>query len=422
MRIAVTGATGYIGQSLTRAARLAGHEVLALSRRPVGQLSVAWQSFDLADTTPLSLPRGINAVFHLAAETQYAQGAEQTELAAAQRLIDAARAVGAGVVFVSSQTARANAPTAYGRIKWQIERTTLAAGGWVVRPGQVYGGPERGLFGLLCALVRRLPMLPAFVPAPIVQPVHVDDLALALLACLTLAPSSLLCVAEPEGISFTAFLQAIARGRTGRLPISFPIPILLIEGVVKLLGPRHSNKLGLNRLRSLFALPRMETVTDLQRLSLTLRPLSAGITRSGRGRRELLLEGRTILVYVLRMRPASAIVRRYVRAIEALRSGRALRLPRLVRRVPALLGLLDRAQCINEEFQNELNWRLDTALLLAEASPQGALRFLGMDRRASWLQSSLSMTLAVIMEASRRAGQLLLWPFLARVGRRGTFE
>lgn len=422
MRIAITGATGYIGQRLVRAARLAGHDVLALSRRPMTEPEVAWQHFDLADAMPLLLPSDIAAVFHLAAETQHARIVEQTERAAAQRLIDAAGAVGAGFVFVSSQTACADAPTAYGRIKWQIERMTLFAGGWVVRPGQVYGGRERGLFGMLCTLVRRLPVLPAFVPEPVVQPVHVDDLAEALLASLAQAPSSELCVAASKGLGFAAFLQAIARGRTGRRPITIPVPTLLVRAMEKLLGPGTSSKLGIDRLRSLFALPRMDTVGDLQRLSLTLRPLSAGMTLSGDGRRELLREGRAFLTYVLRMEPLGVLVRRYVRAVETLRMGQALHLPELALRLPALLALLDGAGGIDPAFRSELMWRLNAALMIAEASPQGACRFLGVDRPGGWLLSGLRITRAVVMEISRRMGQLLLRPLLPRIWRWGAFE
>lgn len=422
MRIAVTGATGYIGQRLIVAARQAGHEVLALSRRPAAQPGVAWQAYELAEAEPLFLPLDVDAVFHLAAETQHAEGAEQTELRAAQRLIEAAHRANAAFVFVSSQTARADAPTGYGRIKWQIERATLAAGGKVVRPGQVYGGPERGLFGGLCGLVRRLPVLPAFIPAPLVQPVHVDDLAPALLACLKLPPASLLCVAWPEGVRFSTFLQAIARGRTRRRPLSVPVPTLLIRAATKLMGPGLSGKLGLDRLNSLFALPAMETAADLQKLALTLRPLSAGMSRSGRGRRELLREGRAMLTYVLRMPSGSALVRRYARAIIALRSGQALRLPAAVRRFPALLGLLDGAGGVNPAFRDELAWRLNAALILAEASPQGARRFLGVGRPAGWLRSAWRMTFAVVAEAGRRLGQGVCWPFLSRLGRRGVFE
>jgi nucleoside-diphosphate-sugar epimerase len=422
MRIVVTGATGYIGQRLIRAARLAGYEVLALSRRPVTESGVAWQCFNLADTTPLLLPDDIAAVFHLAAETRHALDIEHTEQAAAQRLIAAAGAVGAGFVFVSSQTARADAPTAYGRIKWQVERATLAAGGLVIRPGQVYGGGERGLFGVLCTLVRRMPVLPAFIPAPVVQPVHVDDLVKALLACIAQVPSSVLCVAAPESVGFAAFLQALARGRTGRRPITIPVPTLLVRATAKVLGPSLSNKLGLDRLCSLFSLLRMDTAGDLQRLSLTLRPLSDGMTRSGRGRRELLREGCAFLTYVLRMKPTGVLVRRYARAMESVRTGQALRLPEWVLIAPALLALLDGFSHSDTDFWSELAWRLNTALILAEASPQGACRFLGADCPAGWWRRCLRMTRAVVTEVGCRAVQWVLWPVLVRVGRRRAFE
>lgn len=422
MRIAVTGATGYIGQRLVRAARLAGHEVLALSRRPLTEAGVEWQSFDLADATQLSLPDDIDTVFHLAAETRHAPGAELTEQTAAQLLIDAASSVGATFIFISSQTARADAPTAYGRIKWKIERATIEAGGLVIRPGQVYGGPERGLFGVLCALVRRLPVLPAFVPAPAVQPVHVDDLVEALLACLARMPSTVLCVAAPEGISFATFLHAIARGRASHRPVFIPVPVPLVRVTAKLLGPGLSSKLGLEQLLSLFALQHMNTAGDLQRLAVMLRPLSSGMTRSGRERRELIREGRGILTYVLRTKPASALVRRYVRAVETLRIAQPLRLPDLVLGVPALLVLLDGARDVDAVFRGELDWRLNAALMLAEASPQGACRFLDVDNTGSWFRGAVFIARAALMELGRRFVQLSLWPLLSRVGRRGVFR
>lgn len=423
MRIAVTGATGYIGQHLIRAALQAGHGVLALSRRPVVLPNVGWRFLDLSQTAALSFPPDIDVVFHLAADTRHAQCSGHDELVAAIRLMDAAAAVGAYFVFISSQTARADAPTAYGRTKWQIECATLAAKGWVVRPGLVYGGPERGLFGELCGFVRRLPVLPAFVPAPAVQPIHVDDLAEALLSCLKLPPSSVINVASPAGIGFTAFLRAIARGRTGSRAIFIPVPTSLIRFAGRILGSRLGDRLGLDRLGSLFALPRMETADDLQRLSLILRPLHEGMTRSGRGRRQLLLEGRALLAYVLRMAPTSVLVRRYVRVVETLRkSRRPLCLPEFILRYPAMLALFDGARCINLDLRNELDWRLNAALMLAEASPQGAFRFLGVNRRTDWLRNSFRIILAVIREAVRRGGQLALRPVLSRMGHRGVFE
>lgn len=422
MKIAITGASGYIGQRLIKAACEAGHEVLALSRRPIVTAGVAWQAFDLADTTPLTLPADVVTVVHLAAETQTPQGNEARESAAAKRLIDAAANVQAGFVFVSSQTAREDAPTPYGQIKWRIERMTLAAGGCVVRPGQVYGGPEAGLFGVLCNLVRRLPVVPAFFPAPLVQPVHVDDLARALLSAAAQPPASLYGVASSEGVTFTKFLQTIAQGRTHRRPVGVPVPTLAIRLIATLLGPKVSGKLGLDRLNSLFQLPRMDTKEDLQRLSITLRPLSAGATRSGHGRRHLLNEGIAVLTYLLRSRPTGSLVRRYVRAIESLRTPQALQLPRWIHWMPFSLALLEGRGNEDSGFRSELGRRIDACLMLAEASPQGARRFLGAEGPRGFFGAAMRMTLAVGKDIGRRVLQLALLPILARVGRCEAFK
>lgn len=415
MKIVVTGATGYIGQRLIRCAQAEGHDVLALSRRPVTNPGVSWQRFDLMDATPITLPEQTEVVFHLAAETHTTSGDASFELRAAERLIQAARAVDALFVFVSSQTAAPDAPTSYGRIKWAIEQEAVSAGGLIVRPGQVYGGAERGLFGILCGLVQRLPVVPVFVPEPLVQPVHVDDLAKVLLLCAATQRSMVVCIAEPKGIRFSAFLQAIARGRTRRSPLAVPVPAVLVRLAARALGPGISGRLSIDRLESLFALTPMETSDDLQRLSVTLRPLSAGMSRSGSARRELLREGRSLLSYVLRTKPEGSLVRRYSRAIECLRTGRPLWLPQFVHGKPLLLGLIDGSPAMGNGFQEELTDRLTIALILAEASPQGARRFLRIGENGSWSGNASRVICAVAADVIRRLMQTLLSPLLSRL-------
>lgn len=415
MKIAITGATGYIGQRLISAALRTGHEVVAFSRRPLKQQNVAWQHYKLSDSAPTVISSDIAAVFHLAANTQQIDLDESVELAAASRLIKEAKAIGATFVFVSSQTAHPKAPTAYGRIKWQIERMTLSSGGRVVRPGQVYGGPARGSFGELYKLVRYLPMLPAFFPSPKVQPVHVDDLALALLASVNQPDSSVLNVAEPVSISFIEFLQSIARGRFRKQLFRIPVPVFLVRSVISLLSLFFVNNPKLVRLESLFSLPQLDTIESIQRLQIKLRPFPAGITRSGRWRRELLMEGYAFMKYVLRVRPENILVRRYVRCIESMSTGQALMLPSILLRYPVILALLDGSKRVNDCFEGEFGWRLNAALLLTEASPQGAMRFLDLNQQHGWLRSFLRMTRAFLSETWRRVLQLLFWPFVTKL-------
>ncbi len=406
MNIAVTGGTGYVGERLIDAALRDGHSVVSLSRRPAGQHAVAWLPYDLGDEGAMGIASGTHAIFHLAARTHDAQGDAFIEVEAARRLAAAAVEVGARFVFVSSQSAREDAPTPYGRIKWQIERVTLDAGGVVVRPGQVYGGKERALFGTMCTLVRRLPVLPMFLPDPVVQPVHVDDLAAALLASLSQPPATVLCVGSPEGVGFSRFLQAIARERVRRWRPLVPVPAAGVRWAASLLGSRRAARLGLDRLVSLFALPSMSTQRDLGQLGVTLRGLDVGMSRSGSGRRLLLRESHCLLSYVLREHPASCLMRRYVRAIEALRAGRALALPRAFMRIPALFGLLDGGDGMG--LRTEIAWRLDAATMLAEASPQGARRCLGLGRRHGAAAAVARMARSLVTESLRRAASAAL--------------
>ena len=178
----VTGATGYIGRHVVERAQARGFTVIAASRRQPAFPAVRWIPYQLdGELTPGDFPQDATLI-HLAAETRESSAAtEALELAAARRILAVARLRGLRVVHVSSQAARADAPTPYGRAKWQVEQEILRQGGFVVRPGLVYGGVPGGVFAGLVDTVRRLPILPAIVPAPRVQPIHVEDLAEGLL-------------------------------------------------------------------------------------------------------------------------------------------------------------------------------------------------------------------------------------------------
>lgn len=404
LRIAVTGATGYIGRALISRALSEGAEVIAFGRHPPPDSRVEFFPYDLAAEMALESLRNIDVVIHLAAVT----GNEQTlsvaaERAAARSLIAAATACKARFVFISSQAARADAPTDYGRCKWGIEQDVLAAGGAVIRPGLVYGGSERALFGSLCRFVRTMPVLPDFRPRPTVQPIHVDDLAEALLKVASTAEfaGTILRIADPAQLSFTELLRAVAYHRLHRTRLFLPLPHWPPRAMVK-------------RLASLFDLRPMETTVDLRKLGLVLRSLHVGLARGTSGSRRLSLEeGRALLAYVLREHPCPSLLRRYVRAIERLRGGAPLLLPRLTLAYPSFLALLDRPGSMDE-----FRWRLDAAVALAEASPQGAKRFLRVGKPGGRLRAFLAIGGALIREAGWRGMAFLVSPLLREGGPR----
>src|SRR5437867_1800545 len=119
--IVITGASGYIGRYLTAGAHARGWHVIAATRRRPAIGDVDWIPYALddelrADTFPMAA-----VLVHLAANTAVAKHVdEQCELIAAQRLLSIAQQRRLRFIFVSSQAARPDAPTAYGRVKWRI--------------------------------------------------------------------------------------------------------------------------------------------------------------------------------------------------------------------------------------------------------------------------------------------------------------
>jgi nucleoside-diphosphate-sugar epimerase len=416
MKIVLTGANGYIGSRLCNLAAAQEIAIIALSRNmpllPVSQ----WLAFDLTDTSPIQLPMGTLAVIHLAANTSSSPDlSPEQEITAAGALLSAAKTISAKFIFISSQAARRDAPTDYGRIKWLIEQNVLAAGGWVVRPGQVYGGKRKGLFATLQNFVEKMPLLPTLWPAPLVQPIHVDDLCIALLKLVTndfISPG-IHCWGAIHPISFNVFLRSIAkyRLRKFKLFIFFPATLIkILEGIV----PSRSFKDTLNRLLSLIELQVMPTKVDLEKVGMILRPLSSGMHPSGDDRRRLLLlEARAFFSYVLSKNADLGLLRRYVHVIERLRNGEALTLPSLFTKYPFCLALLE--HCVQKKFSQkpEFLWRLNTATVLAEATPMGALQFLGVEKSSGALKSIWQIIQALVREIIWRLFSLLSKPFIS---------
>ncbi|CAH0227176.1 NAD-dependent epimerase/dehydratase family protein [Pseudomonas brassicacearum] len=412
MKLLISGATGYIGQRLSALAAASGHEVICATRQPC-PAAYTWLPYDLRGPAP-ECPAGTQVLIHLAADTSTAATGADDEVKAAQALIRCAQQGSARFIFISSQTAAATDPGVYGRTKWRIEQHVLAAGGSVIRPGQVYGGLERGLFGLLSGLVRRSPFIPILMPAPCVQPIHVDDLAASILAVAERDDmrAEILNLGAVRPIAFGRFLRSIAthRVRAARLPV--PVPVALLRLLRLSLGPSLSAKLGLERIFSLIRLPPMDSERSLQKLGIQLRPLAHGMHRSGHGQRRGLLQEATVLLnYLLKRPPHRSLVSRYARALERAGKTRPVIHSRLMMRWPILLALLDNPGVLHQPDGQELAWRLQVALGIAEASPQGAQVFLGAQQPPSLVATLVALGLTSFKALAWKIAALLGRPF-----------
>ncbi len=187
MTLAITGATGFVGQALLDAALAGGADVRALARRaqaPRG--GVEWIRGDLEARDALrQLVRGAEAVIHVAGVVNApdAAGFEAGNVTGTLALIEAAKAEGVErFICVSSLSAREPDLSAYGASKAKAEKLVRASGlDWtIVRPPAIYGPRDTEMFEMFrLARWGVMPMPPREGRASLI---HVEDLARLLLA------------------------------------------------------------------------------------------------------------------------------------------------------------------------------------------------------------------------------------------------
>lgn len=237
--VAVTGATGFVGQAVLMAAGRHRIEVRALTRRKQRlRGGVEWIDGDLADKAALKrLMQGASAVIHIAGVVNApdAAGFEEGNVQGTLRVIEAAHEMGVGrMVHVSSLSAREPELSIYGASKLRGEKLVRASGlDWtVVRPPAVFGPRDTEMLDLFRLARRGVIPLP---PPGRLSVIHVDDLAELLLALLPSSEETTHQIFEPDdgepgGWTHVRLAQAIGAAVRGK-PIR---PISLSPGIVRL--------------------------------------------------------------------------------------------------------------------------------------------------------------------------------------------
>jgi nucleoside-diphosphate-sugar epimerase len=186
--IAVTGATGFVGQMLLDLAGEAGIAIRALARRPQSaRENVEWVQGDLGGTAALGrLVSGAEAVIHIAGLTSAPDAAafEAGNVTGTLSVIEAALREGVPrLVFVSSLSAREPGLSQYGASKARAEKLVRSSGlDWtIVRPPAVYGPRDRDMLELF--RMARWGVVPV-PPAGSLSLIHAADLARLLLALI----------------------------------------------------------------------------------------------------------------------------------------------------------------------------------------------------------------------------------------------
>ena len=243
MRVHVTGGSGFLGGSVVPLLVAARHEVTALARTPAAAERVAALG---ATAIPGDLddPASVDAAFAVS-DAEALVNLASLGFGHAPTIVAAAEEAGLHrAVFVSTTSIFTGLQTATKPIRLAAEDAVMTSAlDWtIIRPTMIYGMPaDRNMARLLRAL-RRLPVLP--LPGGgrgLQQPVHVDDLAGAIVAALDRPPTigRAYDVAGPEPITLRTVIEEAgdAVDRHPRL-VALPLrPIVAAMRVYEVVAP-----------------------------------------------------------------------------------------------------------------------------------------------------------------------------------------
>ena len=301
-RILVTGASGFVAQSLF-SARDARNEFFASSRRVLNLEGVQWrQSPTLSGSADWKgVLEGIDVVVHLAARVHLASRGDSAAFFDENRdgtvkLAEDARKTGVRqFIFLSTSKVLGDessegplaesAPRlprdAYAASKLAAEQALTRLGGGmrvsVLRPPLVYGpGVKANFLALVGAVSRGVPL-----PLGSIQNrrslIYVDNLASAIMACVEspVAAGRIYNVADDPSVSTPHLVRTIADA-LGKAPRLVPFPPAMLEACGALVGRRET----IRRLTRSF-----EVDSSAIRTELGWRPICAfetGIERTVR--------------------------------------------------------------------------------------------------------------------------------------------
>jgi uncharacterized protein YbjT (DUF2867 family) len=286
MKLLVVGGSGFLGGYVLREAAFHGHQVLALARSPQAARTVAgYGALPLAGD--LDDARSLDETFTAArcdalvclASLGYGHG---------HGIVAAAEEAGIPrAIFVSTTgvTTTLHPPTKQIRLAAEQQIRGCGLDWTILRPTMIYGAAgDRNLSRLLLRLSRA-----AVLPVPATggclhQPVHVADVAAAVLAAVQrpAAVGALYNVAGPEPLPFAELLRTCARAvgsRTRLVPVPLAPLVALARGYERLSRHPRIRAEQLLRLAEDKAFPVDDAIRDL---GYAPRPFADGISDEAR--------------------------------------------------------------------------------------------------------------------------------------------
>jgi NADH dehydrogenase len=231
MRIAITGAAGFIGSHLTSRLESEGHGLVLIARNPV-KGDARFVESDLSSVERLTrLFQGCNAVAHCAGINREtgAQTYERVHVRGTRNVVEAAKRAGVEkIVLMSFLRARPRCGSEYHESKWEAEEIVRDSGldYTIVKAGVVYGRGDH----MLDHLSHALHTFPVFgrvgFKEKSIRPLAVEDLVHAMRAALVdrRMKRQTVAVVGPEEIFLSEAVRRVAEV-VGKQPLMVPLPV-----------------------------------------------------------------------------------------------------------------------------------------------------------------------------------------------------
>ncbi len=230
MRVAITGATGFIGSHLATRLSGEGHEVVRIGRRSTGEDQVVKASLDEVDQLASAFA-GCQAIAHCAGINREVdrETFKRVHVEGTRNVVEAARLARVEkIALMSFLRARPDCDSPYHESKWAAEEIVRECGldYTIIKAGVVYGRGDH----MLDHLSHALHTFPVFAlvgfEEKTVRPLAVEDLVLVMRASLIdrRLKRQTIGLVGPEEIFLSEAVRRVAEV-VNKQPLMFPLPV-----------------------------------------------------------------------------------------------------------------------------------------------------------------------------------------------------
>jgi NADH dehydrogenase len=232
MKIAITGAAGFVGRHLISRLISEGHETVSIDLRYPGMETTSFINSDLSDVSKLQDGFcGCEVVAHCAGinHEHGEQTFQRVHVEGTRNVVEAAKAAGVRkIVLMSFLRARPDCDSPYHESKWSAEEIVRKSGldYTVIKAGVVYGRGDHLLDHLSHALLTSPIFALVGLKQRSVRPLAIEDLVYVMRAAIVdrRLKSQTIALLGAEEIYLSEAVRRVAQV-VGKQPLILPLPV-----------------------------------------------------------------------------------------------------------------------------------------------------------------------------------------------------